>query len=332
MPLRRLLLTGGAAALLPRRALAQADFSLADQLGTLMAEHHVPAASIALVRDGAIAERLALGADPQTLFQAASISKVVTGTVILRLVDRRVIDLDRPVNEALRSWKLPGPDVQSVTARQLLSHRAGTNVPGFPGYAAGANLPTLLQILDGSAPANTIPARVEWKPGRAFRYSGGGTMVLQQLVMDATRQMFLGVSGDLVLKPAGMSCSSFAQPPPRSETNAVVAHDSEGRPLPGGGHVYPELAAAGPWSTASDLAHLALAVSASWRQGGLISRPMARSMAQRVDDGPTGLGIFVHPQSGRPPLLYHDGVNAGFRSVLAFLRRRQLRSGIDDQW
>jgi hypothetical protein len=91
------------------------------------------------------------------------------------------------------------------------------------------------------------------------------------------------------------------------------------RPLPDGGHVYPELAAAGLWSTASDLARLALALSASWRKGGLISRPIARPMAQRVDDSPTGLGIFVHPQSGRTPLLRHYGVNAGCRSVLTFL-------------
>ena len=284
-----------------------------------MAQHHVPAASVALLRNGEIAERMAVGAGRQALFQAASISKVVTGVVILRLVDRGEIDLDRPVNEALRSWKLPGPDAQSVTARQLLSHRAGTNVPGFPGYAVGADLPTLRQILDGSPPANTAPVRVASKPGRAFRYSGGGTMVLQQLATDVTGQIFQEVSGDLVLRPAGMSRSSFAQPLPRSEISAVVAHDPEGRPLPGGGHVYPELAAAGLWSTAGDLARLALALSASWREGGLISRPVARLMAQPVADGPTGLGIFVQPQSGRSPLLYHYGVNAGFRSVLTFV-------------
>ena len=167
MPSRRLLHIGGAAAFLPRRAPAQADSTLAGHLNTLMAQHHVPAASVALIRDGAIVEHIAIGADPQTLFQAASISKVVTGVVILQLVDRREIDLDRPVNEALRSWKLSEPDAESVTARQLLSHRAGMNVPGFPGYAAGAHLPTLRQILDGAPPANTDPVRVDWKPGRA---------------------------------------------------------------------------------------------------------------------------------------------------------------------
>jgi hypothetical protein len=88
-------------------------------------------------------------------------------------------------------------------------------------------------------------------------------------------------------------------------------HDLEGRPLPRRFHVYPELAAAGLWSTARDLADLALAIAASWREGGILSRPLARTMARLVANGPTGLGIFVHPQSGQPPLLYHYGVNAG---------------------
>lgn len=319
MTSRRLVLLGGAASLLPSRASAQAEAKLADDLRLLMARHHVPAASVALVRNGKVAERVTLGADARTLFQAASISKVVTGQVILHLADHGTIDLDQPVNEALRSWKLPGRRAQAVTPRLLLSHRAGTNVPGFPGYAAGAALPSLPQILEGAPPANTPPVRVEWEPGQAFRYSGGGTMVLQQLAVDATGRPYQDLAADLVLEPAGMARSSFVQPLPQSESDAATAHDLEGRPLPGRFHVYPELAAAGLWSTAADLARLALVISASWREDGLISRKLAQSMARPVGDGPTGLGIFVHPQSGRPPLLYHYGVNAGFRSVLTFV-------------
>jgi CubicO group peptidase (beta-lactamase class C family) len=316
---RRLFLAGGMAALRPRRAFAQEDPVLADHLRALMVQHRVPAASVALIRNGALAERVTPGADPDTLFQAASISKVVAGQVILHLVDRGDIDLDRPVNDVLRSWKLPGTQAAAVTPRLLLGHRAGTNVPGFPGYMGGAPLPDLRQILDGASPANTPAVRVEWEPGRAFRYSGGGTMVLQQLAIDVARRTFAALAADLVLKPAAMSRSSFAQPLPRSESNAASAHDLEGRPLPGKFHVYPELAAAGLWSSATDLARLALAISASWRDGAMLSRPLARTMAHRLADGPSGLGIFVQPQSGRAPLLYHYGVNAGFRSVLTFV-------------
>lgn len=319
MTSRRLLLIGGATALLPLRVLAQTASTSAARLHALMLQHHVPAVSFALIRNGEIADRLTLGANDGTLFQAASISKVVAGLAILRLADRGEIRLDRPVNDVLRSWKLRGSQAQAVTPRLLLSHRAGTNVPGFPGYVVGASLPGLRQILDGAPPANTAPVRVEEEPGRAFRYSGGGTMVLQQLAMDVGRRAFEDLAADLVLTPTGMGRSSFAQPLPRSESNVAAAHDLDCRPLPGGGHVYPELAAAGLWSTATDLARLALTISASWRQGGLLRRPLARLMAKPVGSGPTGLGIFVHPQGDRPPLLYHYGMNAGFRSVLTFV-------------
>lgn len=284
-----------------------------------MTEHHVPGASAALIGNGKIADHAVLGVGPRTLFQAASISKVVAGQVILHLADHGEIGLDRPVNDMLRSWQLPGPQAQAVTPRLLLSHRAGTSVPGFSGYMRGTPLPDLREILSGSPPANTPPVRVEHEPGHAYLYSGGGTMVLQQLALDVTGHSFEDLAADLIFAPAGMVRSSFKQPLPPTEQDATTAHNLDGRPLPGGGRVYPELAAAGLWSTAIDLAHLALAISESWRDGGLLSRSLARMMAQPVGRGPTGLGIFVHAQNSRPPLLYHYGVNAGFRSVLTFV-------------
>jgi CubicO group peptidase (beta-lactamase class C family) len=194
-------------------------------------------------------------------------------------------------------------------------------VPGFPGYAADAPLPTLEQILDGKPPANNEPIKVAWPPGIAFRYSGGGTMVLQRLAMDVTGAGFDTLANDLVLAPSGMSRSGFFQPPTASQTDLCSAHDLQGNPLPGRYHVYPEHAAAGLWSTPADLARLALAIAASWRGGNdgkLLSQPAARLMATPVNGGPTGLGIFVKPRGEKPPWLYHYGVNAGFRSILVF--------------
>jgi CubicO group peptidase (beta-lactamase class C family) len=279
-------------------------------------QQRVPGVSAAIIRNGEIAERVALGADGRTLFQAASISKVVAGLVILRLVDRRLMNLDSPANDVLASWRLPGEFADRVTPRLLLAHRAGTTVPGFPGYATGKALPTVLQILDGMPPANTAPVRAVSPPGEAFRYSGGGTMVLQQIAQDVSVVPFANLASDLVLSPAGMTRSSFAQPLPATEKNVATAHDAEGKPLPGRFRVYPELAAAGLWSTAEDLARLALTLAASWTEGSLLSRDLARVMATPMADGPTGLGIFVQPRGARPPYLYHYGVNAGFRSVM----------------
>ena len=315
---RRILLMAAPVSLIPLRASAQSDSRIRDLLEPLMRQHRVPGVSVALIRSGEIAERVALGAGPQTLFQAASISKVVTAVVVLRLVEQGRIGLDTPVNAMLRSWSLPGSGAQTVTPRLLLSHRAGTTVSGFPGYAAGAPLPDLRQILDGTAPANTPAVRVARPPGEAFRYSGGGTMVLQRLVMDVTGTAFDTLAHELVLGPVGMARSGFFQPLPATESDAASAHDLEGRPLPGRFHVYPEHAAAGLWSTPDELARLAQAIASSWRAGGLLARATARTMATEVANGPTGVGVFVQPRGTKPPYLYHYGVNAGFRSVLVF--------------
>jgi CubicO group peptidase (beta-lactamase class C family) len=318
MSLRRAFLAGGLAGLLPLAPRAQSAPRIRGLLAPLLPRHRVPGASVALIRDGEVADLAAIGADPQTLFQAASISKVVTAVVVLRLVEQGRIGFDRPVNEMLRSWSLPGAGAQSVTPRLLLSHRAGTTVPGFPGYAVGAKLPTLMQILGGTPPANTPAVRVAWPPGDAFRYSGGGTMVLQRLVQDVTDLPFDTLAQELVLTPAGLGRSSFAQPLPAADRDATSAHDLQGTTLPGRCHVYPEHAAAGLWSTPADLARLALAIAASWRAGGLLQQATAQTMATPIGGGPTGAGIFVQPRGTRSPYLYHYGVNAGFRSVLVF--------------
>lgn len=318
---RRLLLAGGSASLLAGSAAAQDGSRLRERLAALAERHRVPGASAALIRNGEIAELFAVGVDRQTLFQAASISKVVTSIVVLRLGEQGRVGLDAPVNTMLRGWTLPGDGAELVTPGLLLSHRGGTTVAGFPGYDAGAPLPTLEQILDGKPPANTGPIRVAWPPGIAFRYSGGGTVVLQRLAMDVTGADFDRLANDLVLAPAGMSRSGFFQPPSASQTDLCAAHDLQGNALPGRFHVYPEHAAAGLWSTPADLARLALAIAASWRAGNdgkLLSRPTARLMATPVNGGPMGLGIFVKPRGESPPWLYHYGVNAGFRSILVF--------------
>jgi CubicO group peptidase (beta-lactamase class C family) len=174
-----------------------------------------------------------------------------------------------------------------------------------------------VQILDGAPPANTASVEAKWLPGRSFRYSGGGTMVLQLLVGEVTGTPFERLAATSVLEPAGMKGSTFT-PLATNEANVASAHDLDGQPLAGRFRLYPEQAAAGLWSTAEDLARLALAIAASWRDGGPLTRRTGRLMAAQVVGGPTGLGIFVRQRPGKPPYLYHYGVNAGFRSVLVF--------------
>ncbi len=128
-----------------------------------------------------------------TLFQAGSISKPVTAMAALRHVEAGRWSLDDPINDRLVSWKLPANDLQKdqrVTLRRLLSHNAGTTVHGFPGYAVGAPVPTVVQVLDGEPPANTAPVRVDIVPGSKVRYSGGGTTIVQLMMTDQLKKPF----------------------------------------------------------------------------------------------------------------------------------------------
>lgn len=285
----------------------------------------VPGVSIAVLDDGKIAWAKGYGVSraggppitPDTIFQAASISKPVTAFAALRLVDQGKLDLDRDVNEQLQGWTLPAPEGVQVTLRNLLSHTAGTTVSGFPGYAAGKPVPGIEDVLLGRAPAITKPVLVDTPPGTVWRYSGGGTTVVQKLIGDATGRAFADVLRETALDPVGMTHSSFAQPlGDKPLQMAAWPHDTTGEPIPGGPHTYPELAAAGLWTTPTDLARFALAVrrSASHAPDALLSPVLADAMLTPVKSD-YGLGFSLRTTSGVDSFS-HSGSNEGYESIL----------------
>jgi CubicO group peptidase (beta-lactamase class C family) len=188
-----------------------------------MAADRVPGVSIAVIHNGEIEWARGFGVvqlggasvTVETLFQAGSISKPVSAMAALRLVQEGKLSLDSDVNQALTSWKIP-PSATApgavVTLRELLTHTAGLTVQGFPGYAAGAPVPTLVQILNGEKPANTAPIRLEATPGSRWKYSGGGYTVMQQLLLDVSRQPFPALVHDTILVPISMTRSTYEQP------------------------------------------------------------------------------------------------------------------------
>jgi CubicO group peptidase (beta-lactamase class C family) len=220
------------------------------------------------------------------------------------------------VNVRLRAWHVPENDFtksDKVTVRHIVSHMAGLTVHGFPGYAPGEPLPTLPQILDGQAPANSPPVRVEARPGERESYSGGGFTILQLLMQDATGQPFATLLGDLILQPLGMTDSTFAQPLPATLADgAASGHETDGTRVTGRFHVYPELAAAGLWTTPSDLARFMLGIGRSYRgeEGGIVRQETARLMLTRIPGG-SGLGFGLSGE-GRALRYRHNGGNAGF--------------------
>jgi CubicO group peptidase (beta-lactamase class C family) len=235
-------------------------------LATALAVLHGPSISVALIDGGGLAWARVWGdASVSTRYQAASLSKLVTAVAALRLVEQGRLALDRAVNADLGIWHVPDSELtrgHPVTLRGLLSMTGGIGVPGYLGYVPGTPLPNLLQILNGEAPANSPPVRVAYVPGTRFAYSGGGGYeVVQALIEAATHLPFNEALQDLVLRPAGMEHSLFAQPlPAEFSADAARGHYDDGRELPGGWRVMPELAAGGLWSTATDLARLLIEV------------------------------------------------------------------------
>jgi CubicO group peptidase (beta-lactamase class C family) len=293
-----------------------------------MAADHVPGVSIAVIHDGAIewAQGFGLaqmGGAPvttQSLFQAGSISKPVAAMAALRLVEEGKLSLDSDVNQSLTTWRIPPSTVAPgavVTLRELLTHTGGLTVHGFPGYGAGAAIPTLVQILNGEKPANTDPIRLEAEPGSRWKYSGGGYTVLQQLLLDVSRQPFPKLLHDMVLAPIGMTRSTYEQPLPATlRPDSATPYRYDGAPVTGGAHTYPEMAAAGLWTTPTDLARFAIEIQRSLRgeANHVISMEMTRQMLT-AGQGNWGLGPAI---SGSPenPYFAHDGVDEGFESLL----------------
>jgi CubicO group peptidase (beta-lactamase class C family) len=298
--------------------------------------HRVPAVSIAVIADGQLSWARAYGlarvGDPatvnaDTLFQAATLSKPVAAAGFLTLVDAGKLTLDTGVNTALTSWKIPPPPSETpaselVTLRRLLSHTAGFTVPAFAGYAASAPHPTLLQILDGLAPANSAPIRLEATPGTKWRYSGGGFVVAQQLALDSSGESFPDLLRTRVLIPAGMTASTFAQPLSSDLAPRAAGHIAGTTRVAGDAHVYPELAASGLWTTPTDLARFALALRASLDgQPGFLTRATATAMiTPPLADTNYGLGIGVLG-SGENLQLAHTGSSEGFRCSFVFYPR-----------
>jgi CubicO group peptidase (beta-lactamase class C family) len=255
-----------------------------------------------------------------TLFQAASISKPVAASAALHFVEIGILDLDENVNNKLDSWRIPDnkyTEEEKVTLRCLLSHSSGLTVHSYRGYAEGEKIPTVLQVLDGEEPANSDPVRVDIEPGTQSRYSGGGFTVMQYLLTELKNEPFPKIMKETVLDPLNMKLSTYEQPLPENRKGEeAIAHRSNGKPIEGKWHTYPEMAAAGLWTTPSDLCRFAieLMLASKGNSNKILSKEMMNRMLT-VQKGNYGLGIGVEGK-GEYFSFSHSGGNVGFKCFL----------------
>jgi len=197
---------------------------------------------VALIEDFACADAPSDG----TLFAAGSISKAVSALVALL-----ALELDDDL-------------------RRLLSHTSGAHVEFYPGYERGADMPSLAEVRAEVTFDSTAVG--------SFRYSGGGYVVVQSLLEEATGRPFARLADELVFTQLDMHDSTFEQPLP-FELHERAARDDW--------HVYPEAAAVGLWTTPGDLARFAVAI-----QRALVGLPSAVP--------PAVAGLMVEPQAALP--------------------------------
>lgn len=305
-------------------------------LQQVMRKYRVPGVSVAVVKDfgidwakgfGTADVETAMPIDARTLFQAASISKPVTAMAVLRAVQDGRMSLDVDINTILKSWKVWQGEFANtpVTPRALLSHTSGAGDGfGFPGYHPSQPQPTLVQILDGQKPSNVGPVFFERPPFTAFKYSGGGTTIMQLAMIDTLGKPFPEIMRDYVFEPLGMVDSTFEQPLPSAlDTRAARAHSWQGNAMDAKWHVYPEQAAAGLWTTPTDLARVIIEVQQALRgpTSRVLSQLTAREMVTPVGVGPCAVGLSVK-QRGEGWYFDHAGGNWGFQCrLVAHIRK-----------
>ena len=297
-------------------------------LAERMAQHSVPGTSVAVIRDGKLVYARGFGTrqagsnapvDADTLFSVGSVSKVVTAAVSLREVADGRLDLDGSVNGYLRSWKIPadaGIDPDTISLRMLMSHTAGLGVWGFEDYQPGETLPTLLQTLNGQAPAKNAAVRIQFPPGSRMLYSGGGVTIEQLLLQDTSGKSFAQLADERVFGPIGMSRSTFVNPLPADTRNVAHAHDKQGQPtaLPRGWESFPEQAASGLWTSANDLGRFVAALLNAYRgQDAFLPQPLAIAMMTEVAPSQHGLGPRLEGE-GRSRVFHHGGSNDSYRA------------------
>ena len=300
-------------------------------LNELMSRFNVPGVSIAVIRDFDIHWAKGYGVadvvsgarvDTETMFEAGSISKPVAAMGVLKAVQDGVFSLDDDINGILTSWRLDTGEFardRPVTPRTLTSHTSGLGDGfGFPGYDPAGPIPTVIQIFEGEPPSNTRRLFMERSPMSLEEYSGGAVTLMQQALADARGKPFEEILRDDVLRPIGMTNSTYEQPlPPARDRQAARAHGPQGEARGAKWHVYPEMAAAGLWTTASDLARFAIEVqkSALGKSNKVLSRTTVQEMLTPVGVGDFAIGFNIQ-KLGQGWYFGHGGSDWGFQADL----------------
>lgn len=291
--------------------------------------HKIPSVSIAIINNGKIEWAKAYGyanlvnkklADAKTIYQIASITKSINAFYVMKLAQEGKLLLDTDIRSYLKTWKMPENEFskgKKITLRSLLSHTAGFGTGGFGGYLKSEKIPTINQVLNGEQPANNEPVKLVLPVNERFSYSGGGTTITRKIIEDNISPKYDSLLETNILKPLGMTHSTFQQVLPTELKNFATAYDGGTKPVPGDYAVYPELAADGLWSTPTDMAKFIISIQQSLanKPDNILNRKTAIEMLTPVlNTTDIALGAFIIERGGEK-YFTHLGGNRGFQSI-----------------
>jgi CubicO group peptidase (beta-lactamase class C family) len=311
MPLARAVVAMLILMILPAAAGSSPSPSFTSWLETQMMKSNIPGISIAVIKDYRVEWAAGFGMSdkarqvkvtPDTLFQAASVSKAISAIAVMIALEEHRLSVNDEVNatlakfppeESVGQWRLRNSFSTKVTLRMLLSHIGGTNDFRYSGYHYGyynnppgpiEPIPTMHQELTGLPPSNTPAIEVVREPGLTWVYSPAGYTVIQAILMNIYGKPFSEIMADVVLKPLHLRESTFDQPTPSALTPKIaVPYVTDGQPLPDGPRVFDTTASGGLTITPTELAELVIAVqrALAGTPQGRITPEIAKAMMVR---------------------------------------------------
>ncbi|WP_416307915.1 serine hydrolase [Neptunicella sp. SCSIO 80796] len=259
--------------------------------------------------------------DQDTAFSTASISKPVTATIAMMLVEQGKLELDEPINRYLKRWHLPDFPLaknRPVTLRDLLSHTAGTTQGGFADFYQGDDIPTPIESLNGiKLPRYHQPIAVTFKPGSDWNYSGGGDVIVQIALEDITHKPLAQLAEEMIFKPLNMIHTTMHQPGDKLFLdNVAKVHDDKQQVIGTGLPICPQIAPSGMWSTAKDMTKLMIEFQLALKgDKSTVISPWVAQQTTHIQTlkkvGGWGLGWMRAEANGNLDWFSHGGSNTG---------------------
>lgn len=199
-----------------------------------MRQEGLPSMAVAVAQDGKVIWEEAWGlanvekkitSTPQTMYSLASTTKPITATAVMILVERGLVDLDKPANLYLGDGKLVGHDPESATVRRLLTHTAGLPLHWNLVFADEAyKRPEMDETIQRYG-ILTAP------PGEEFSYSNLGYGILERIIERVSGKSYAEFLKSEVFDPLGMSRSAvLLQPGP--EADVAQRYNQQSKPFP----------------------------------------------------------------------------------------------------